>query len=209
MRDRCAPGLLRACYWLVGLYFLLAAFSGCCEIEIPDGCDDGQCMPRRARAGVFEIPIVNLPRALREWNWGGGSCVHASNVMDLRWVNLLDLAAWWRKTYSGGESYNGLTSKLKKAKVPFYSTADGQVDVLDRCTSERRGAVIFYYTNHSILFCGFSPDNKHAYVLDNNRIEEFIKIPRDTFIKNWRGYGGVAIVPTAGFPPPPLPFVKK
>lgn len=24
-----------------------------------------------------EIPTVNLPRDLREQNWGGGSCVHA------------------------------------------------------------------------------------------------------------------------------------
>jgi hypothetical protein len=144
---------------------------------------------------------------MREWNWGGGSCVHASNVMDLRWVNLLKLADWWRKTYSGGESYNGLTAKLRKAKVPFYSTADGDVDVLDRATSERRGAVIFYYTNHSILFCGFQGD--YAYVLDNNRIEEFIRIPRATFIKNWKGFGGVAVVPTAGYPPPPMPYIAK
>lgn len=162
-----------------------------------------------AAAPAAESPVVNLARAFREWNWGGGSCVHASGVMDFRWVNLLKLADWWRKNYSGGESYNGFTAKLKKAKIPFYSTADGEVDVLDRCTAERRGAVIFYYPAHSILFCGFSPDNQYAYVLDNNRIEEFIKIPRATFIKNWRGYGGVAIVPTAGYPRPPLPWVRK
>lgn len=212
MRDRSCPNLVRACYWLLGIYCLaLACCSGCCHVDVGDwglGVRDSGPMATR-RAGVIELPVVNLMRALREWNWGGGSCVHASNVMGLRWANLLDVAAWWRKTYSGGESYNGLTSKLRKAKIPFYATADGEVDVLDRCTAERRGAVIFYYTNHSILFCGFSPDNQYAYVLDNNRIEEFIKIPRATFIKNWRGFGGVAIVPTAGFPPPPLPFVKK
>ena len=210
MRDITCTGLVRATYWLLALYFVLAAFGGCCEIPIDE--IDGppvHLVSYRPRNAVAEIPIINLPRAFREWNWGGGSCVHASNVMDLRWVNLLDVAAWWRQTYSGGESYNGLTSKLQKAKIPYYATADGQVDVLDRCTSERRGAVIFYYPNHSILFCGFSPDNQHAYVLDNNRIEQFIKIPRDTFIRNWRGYGGVAIVPTAGFPPPPLPYVAQ
>lgn len=75
---------------------------------------------------VMEQPVVKLPRELREWNWGGGSCVHASTVMVLRWSNNMELADWWRKTYSGGESYGGLTSKLTKNKVPWYSSyADG------------------------------------------------------------------------------------
>jgi hypothetical protein len=212
MRDRATPetrflGSLAFLLMLAAL--LLSCCSGCVDVEIPDGQPVARSQRRSSIARAVEIPIVNLMRALREWNWGGGSCVHASNVMGLRWSNLLEMADWWRKTYSGGESYSGLTSKLKKAKIPFYSTYNGEVDVLERCTAERRGAVIFYYPNHSILFCGFSPDGKDAYVLDNNRIEEFIKIPRATFVKNWRGYGGVAIVPTAGFPPPPLPYVKK
>src|SRR6185369_2577181 len=54
------------------------------------------------------LPNVNIPRAEREWNWGGGSCVHASTVMHLRWQNAMEMADYWRKTYSGGESYNGL-----------------------------------------------------------------------------------------------------
>jgi hypothetical protein len=180
-----------------------------------DGAELSPAVARPSeRAKPVEIPMLNLPRALREWNWGGGSCVHASNVMDLRWVNLLKLAAWWRKTYSGGESFNGLTAKLRKAGVPYYATADGQVDVLDRATAERRGAVIFYYPNHSILFCGFGPSangksGQFAHVLDNNRIDAFIEIPRETFVRNWRGYGGVAVVPTAGFPAPPLPYVAS
>jgi hypothetical protein len=207
-------------------FYASSALTGCEVVVVsPDArvpvslSSSSSCWPASARATDKnpnrEPAVVNLPRALREWNWGGGSCVHASNVMDLRWVNLMQLADWWRKTYSGGESYNGLTAKLKKAKIPFYSTSDGEVDVLDRCTSERRGAVIFYYTNHSILFCGFGPSTKgkkgeFAHVLDNNRIDDFpIEIPRATFVKNWRGYGGVAIVPTAGFPPPPMPYLAK
>lgn len=154
-----------------------------------------------------EFPCVNLPRELREWNWGGGSCVHASTVMQFRWTNMLDLAKWWRETYAGGESYNGLTSKLQRAQINYYSTASGEVEVLERCHRERRGAVIFYYPNHSILLVHF--DHERAIVLDNNRIDAFIEIPRETFVKNWRGYGGVAIVPEIGAPAPPLPFVRK
>lgn len=180
-----------------------------CEIELSLS-DDGSRPPGPAvntTPRPVEVPVVNMPRGLREWNWGGGSCVHASNLMELRWHNQLALAKWWRETYSGGESYNGLTSKLRRAGVPFYDTAAGDVAVLERCTRERRGAVIFYYPNHSILFVGFHGDD--AYVLDNNRIEAFIKIPKQTFIRNWKGYGGVAIVPTLGAPAPPLPFVAS
>ena len=188
----------------------------------------------------IELPIVNIPRAEREWNWGGGSCVHASTVMHLRWQNAMELADYWRKTYSGGESYNGLTSKLNRNRVPFYATAGGggqdiaraeatdfasfisgrggsygtlhgDVDVLERCTAERRGGVIFYYPNHSILFCGFGPSltkgDEVAYVLDNNRIEQFIEIPKAEFIRKWRGWGGVCVVPTIGSPRPPIPYI--
>ena len=154
-----------------------------------------------------EVPVVNLPPSAREWNWGGGSCVHASTVADLRWLDEWEVAKWWRKTYSGGESFNGLTSKLKKAGIPYDATASADVAVLERCSDNRRGAVIFYYPNHSILFCGFVGDR--AYVLDNNRINSFIEIPKATFLKNWKGYGGVAISPQIGSPPPPLPFLSQ
>lgn len=216
-------------FWL-----LLAACVLC-------GCDAINDLPAATPKPV-ELPIVNVPRAEREWNWGGGSCVHASTVMHLRWQNAMELADYWRKTYSGGESYNGLTSKLNRNHVPFYATAGGggqdiaraealdftrfissrggsygtlagDVDVLERCTQERRGGVIFYYPNHSILFCGFGPSatkpnsGEVAYVLDNNRIESFIEIPKAEFIRKWRGWGGVCVVPTIQSPRPPIPYI--
>jgi len=198
--------------WSLALLGLLVAGLAGCEIEIddgayPPGCPDGKCPPRSTPQPPRELPTVNLPRELREWNWGGGSCVHASNVMQLRWANNLELAKWWRQTYSGGESYNGLTAKLRKAKIPYYATASGDVSVLDRCIAERRGAVIFYYPNHSILLVHI--DAERAIVLDNNRIDRFIEIPRATFIRNWKGYGGVAIVPQIGSPAPPIPWVSS
>lgn len=182
---------------------LAIALTGC-EIEI-SARDEGERQPRPVSPRPIEVPVVNLPRDLREWNWGGGSCVHAGTVMDFRWCDQFELAAWWRKTYSGGESFNGLTAKLRQAKVPYYETHTGDVAVLERCHAERRGAVIFYYTNHSVLLVHF--DDEKAILLDNNRIDQFIEIPRDTFVRNWRAYGGVAIVPTIGSPAPPLPYL--
>jgi hypothetical protein len=157
--------------------------------------------------------------------------------MHLRWQNAMELADYWRKTYSGGESYNGLTNKLNRNKVPYYATAGGggqdiaraegsrfvellakhrasyfatltgEVDVLERCTAEGRGGVIFYYPQHSILFCGFAGDV--AIVLDNNRVESYIVIPKEEFIRKWRGWGGVCVVPTIGNPPPPVPYIAS
>ena len=183
----------------------LLALTGC-----QVGVDLGGGQPKRPRPSVRpapEVPVVNIPRSLREWNWGGGSCVHASEVMHLRWSNALAIAQYWRGKYSGGESYNGLTEKLRRNGIKYYSTHNGDVAVLDRCHAERRGAVIFYYPNHSILLVHF--DQQRAIVLDNNRIEQFIEIPRETFIRNWRGYGGVAVVSEVGAPAPPLPWVAQ
>lgn len=217
---------------LVLVILAAAAFSGCDEFN--------QTAFRQPQptAKPVEIPAANIPRELREWNWGGGSCVHASTVMVMRWQNSMDLAAFWRKTYAGGESYNGLTSKLNRNKVPYYSVAGGgnndvasiqgdakdfiqfcstrggsyqtfrgEESVLERCTKDRRGGVIFYYPNHSIMFCGFTPDGKDAVVLDNNRIEKFIVIEKQEFLRKWRGYGGVCVVPTVGNPRPPIPYI--
>ncbi len=194
---------------------------------------------RQMGAGpITEIPTVDLARVFREWNWGGGSCVHASTVMDFRWLNELKLADYWRKTYSGGESYNGLNSKLNRNNIRWYSsysnqpgppndvaalcselcgaydrhninyraTKGGDPKVLDQCIRERRGAIIFYKPNHSILLVHM--DAQNAIVLDNNAINQFEVIPRARFIPAWQGYGGVAIVPLVGAPRSPLPWIN-
>ncbi len=214
---------------------LKALLTALCQVTMASAALLSGCnVVGRAKATPkpVEIPVANVPRSLREWNWGGGSCVHAATVAVFRWQNAMDLAAYWRKTYSGGESYEGLTSKLQRNKVPYYSsssgggqdiagfnryvkslegqwygTLNGDVDVLERCTIDRRGGTIFYYPNHSIMFCGFTPDGKDAVVLDNNRIEKYIVIEKKEFIRKWRGYGGVCVVPTIGNPRPPIPYV--
>ncbi len=188
----------------------------------------------------IEIPVCNLALPLRVKNYSGGSCVHASTGSAFNWLNLFELQRFWNKTYHGGESYNGLTSKLRRNNIPFYDTAAGDEAVLERCTRERRMATIFYYSNHSVSFNGFGDEavnvqggssptwneygdvkfcrgwgyyrnakGKFAYLLDNNRTGAFIQIPREEFLRKWRGYDGVAIVPTVGAPRPPLPYIAR
>lgn len=151
-----------------------------------------------------EIPTMNLPISLQERNYAGGSCVHASTEMCLRWQGLHEVAAWWRDAYSGGESFNGLTSKLDASGLKWAGTADGDVSYLDWACRTRRGAVIFYKPNHSICLVHF--DEQWAGVLDNNNIGHIEYIDRDTFIRNWRGFGGVAVTPVYT-PTAPLPYL--
>ncbi len=189
-----------------------------------------------------EEPVVNLPRSMREWNWGGGSCVHASTVMVFRWSGNYALADYWRKNYSGGESYNGLVGKLNRNKIPwyssyadgnappndvacglgdefaavvnhvcgecrvpvsFYGTANGDPKALFQAIKDRRGATIFYKPNHSIMLVDI--DETRAIVLDNNSIEKYESYPTASFIRQWQGFGGVAVVPVIGTPRPPQP----
>lgn len=153
-----------------------------------------------------ETPVMNLPYLLRTWNWGGGSCVHASTINCLRWQGQDALADWWRKLYVGGESYSGLTAKLQKSGIYWAGTYQGDVEFLEWACRTRRGAIIFYYPNHSVNLVHL--DANKAYLLDNNRPKEYIPIDRKEFIYNWKSYGGVAVTPVCS-PAPPLPWVKQ
>lgn len=162
-------------------------------------CPDGNC-PYQA------VAPVDLPLELRERNYKGGSCVHASTVMILRWQGCEELAAWWRETYAHGESETGLIRKAEKAGLHYAYTSDGDEAFLDWCSSTRRGAVIFYKPSHSICFFGWTADGRQAVLLDNNRIKEHELVDRETFIHRWRGFGGFAFTPVYS-PAPPRPYL--
>lgn len=155
-----------------------------------------------AEAGE-EVPAMNLPIELREHNWGTGSCVHASTVMCLRWQQQFEMANFWRETYSGGESLDGLVDKLEQNGLRYAYTSQGDPAFLEWATRTRRGAVIFYFSDHSICFVGHHDDQ--AWLLDNNREDHYLQVPWDTFVRDWQGYGGVALTPI--YVPPPPPFV--
>lgn len=110
-----------------------------------------------------------------------------------------DYAAYHRRHYRGGESSYGLRRKLDGNKVEYCCTENGDPAFLEWASRSRRGAVIFYYPNHSICFCGYGKSDQGdvAWLLDNNRINAFIAVPKAAFIRNWRGYGGFALTPIA------------
>jgi hypothetical protein len=175
-------------------------------------CDEGTCpvdclpklptvkdLPRGAYTGV----TMDLPHELREPNWGGGSCVHASNVMVLRWQGQYEMADWWRKNYSGGENDTRLVARLEAAGLRYAWGRDESF--LDWTSRTRRGAGIFYKPNHSICMVGI--DSQNAYLLDNNDIGyperngHYETVPRAEFIQRWHGYGSFGW--TMVYEPPP------
>lgn len=159
---------------------------------------------------------LELPPELRTKNWGGGSCVHASNVNLLKWMGLAELATWWRANYSGGEYDSRLIKRLEAAKLRYaYVHAgadrngngkdDGEEFIEWACRT-RRGCGIFYKPVHSINCVGI--DANYVYLLDNNatdypeRVGHYERVPRADFFRLWRTqYGGFAW--TLIYQPPP------
>ncbi len=154
----------------------------------------------------YERPTVNIPPTLRCPNWGGGSCVHAANVMLLEWQGQHELAQWWRTNNSGGEYAQRLNQRLDSAHLHYAYTTRGDEAFLAWALRTRRGAGITFWPGHAVNLVHL--DDQWAGLLDNNRLEQVIWIPRAEFIPRWRNYGGWAwtLVHT---PPPPLPCWKN
>jgi hypothetical protein len=151
-------------------------------------------------------PAVDLPPALREANWGGGSCVHASTVHLLHWQGEHDLAAWWRRHYRGGEYASRLHARLEQAGLRYAYTVRGDVGFLEWALRTRRGAGITYYPQHAVNLVHL--DDEWAGLLDNNRIERIVWVRRDEFVRRWQAYGGWAWTLVYD-PPPPIPFIEE
>lgn len=187
------------------------ALAGC-RVNQPDrDCPDGKCPAQNSwnpepatwnLATWRECPVVNLPEHARCRNYAGGSCVIASTVSLFRWQGRDDLADLFRRSYSGGQSASSLHAKLEAHRVRFAYTTAGDVRFLEWAIRTRRGAGITFFSNHFICLVDLTPGE--AVLLDNNRVGRFITLPREEFVRRWRGYGGWATTPVYS-PAPPLP----
>ncbi len=76
---------------------ILKQFISACALIllVLAGCDSGNVNVRALPAPSPEQPPANLPVELHQRNWTGslgqGSCVHASLVNHLRWLNKIEL----------------------------------------------------------------------------------------------------------------------
>lgn len=163
------------------------------------GCD---AMPQHARplpAPAPEQPPAALPAQLHQRNWLGpknqGSCVHASIVNHLRWLNEWDLGERWRTTFSDGEWDTRLRERLDANDIDYSYTVKGDPRFLDWATATRRGAIVWWKPSHCCTFLGFvkRDGRDYAAILDNNYPGKIELTEREQFCRLWAGYGGFAL----------------
>ncbi len=193
------------------LFVLLLLVCCGCDVEVqmdmasdkPDhriqpDCSGAECPYR-------DVPFADVPVEYRQANYSGGSCNHASIQTVLRYLGYHDLAADWRKRHGGGASALDLAAICKRYGVEYAATFNGDVEFLAWCSRTGRPAAIHYYSNHAVTFAGYTL-NGHAVLIDNNRPETRIEIPKAEFVRNWKGYGGKAITILGGKRPPQRPW---
>ena len=146
------------------------------------------------------VPPMDLPVSLRQQNYSGGSCMHAAMIDVLNWQGLYSLAVRWRKSYAGGCSVDTLAQLADKEGLKYAYTIKGDVKFLEWASRTRRGAAIHYYSNHAVTFCGFQGGD--AILINNNSPTKLIRIPKQSFLIQWRGYGGRALTVVYRVPPP-------
>ena len=152
-----------------------------------------------------ERPTVNLPLSLRQSNWwaGDGSCTWASMVSLLRWQGRYQTADWVRQNYGGGEYPEDMAAKLDAAKIRYAYTTDGNVKFLEWACRTRRGCGITVLGGAHMVALVYL-DDKWAALLDNNAVEHYIWVPRETLIAEWKASLGWAVTPIYT-PAAPLP----
>lgn len=152
-----------------------------------------------------EIPVVSLPETLRQWNWrstqaasyGEGSCVIASSCSLFNWLGRPDISQFMRQNYAGGQTARSVQQIWSSMRVEYCATEGGDPEHLEWCSRTRRGAIIWFFPNHCVTFCGYSRVDgaDYAILLDNNRCEQYLRIPHEEFVRAWRQYGGFAATP--------------
>jgi hypothetical protein len=158
-------------------------------------------------AAKKERPTVNVPEVLRQRNWigdqGMGSCVHATMISLLRWQYRLKTADHWRQTYGDGEQPEDLAAKLDREGIRYAYVTNGDVRFLEWACRTRRGCGITVMGGaHMVALVHL--DDKWAAILDNNNVENFIWVPRETLIAEWKASYGWAVTPIYA-PAAPLP----
>jgi len=175
---------------------LLVSVAGC---EVDEGMGTS--------AAKKERPTVNLPPSMRQKNWlgnqGEGSCVWASTISLLRWQGRYRTAEWVRSNYGGGEWPDDHVAKLDRAGIRYAYVTNGDVRFLEWCCGTRRGAGVTVMGGAHCVNLVFLDDH-WACLLDNNDVQHYRWVPRETFLAEWQAsYGwGFTVVYS---PTPPLP----
>jgi hypothetical protein len=120
--------------------------------------------------------------------------------MILRHQGREDFAAYWRQKYSDGEVFRTLAAKLDAEGVRWAGTyKQNDVAFLEWAIATRRGCLVTCKGGaHAVLLVHL--DKKRAGLIDNNRPDEVIWVPRQRFLSEWfnsRSWGMTVV----GVPP--------
>jgi len=129
-----------------------------------------------------------------------GSCVHVTNTTLLLYHGFDDMAAYWMKNYGGGELESGIIEKLEKAELKYAYTNKGDVKFLEwACRNRLAAGVFIMQARHCVLLVDLT--KTHAVLLDNNSVDKYKYVTRESFLTDWRNSRGFAW--TLVYPPPP------
>lgn len=149
------------------------------------------------------IQLVDIAPEFRMYNQGG-SCVHVTTVMLLRWLGLYDIGEKWRRSYRGGESPGPHRKKLEAMGLKYAMTTDTDLSLIEYGIQSRRGAGVTWGGAHCVALVG--KIDEQAVLLDNNSPKNFKFRPWNTFIREFDRCGGWAFVILSGRVPPPVPI---
>jgi hypothetical protein len=175
---------------------------------------------------------VDLPVSVRTANVGGsdgaGLCVFTSIGHAARWQNVPQLEGFrdWMRKYPGGgypDKVDKMIARLvaeKGCEPPAYiQYSGGDPSILELALRTGRMPSVTYNGRDGVLYRGTIShmvnlvhlDAKWGVILDNNNIEEnrLLWLPRDEFLKRWRGGGGGWAVVLLSPPPPPIPHNRE
>ena len=149
-----------------------------------------------------EYPVANVPLALRQENYAGGSCVWASTVTLLNWQGQPLLARQVRGI-TGGALPGSHTSELDRLGVRYAYVTNGDEKFLEWAIRTRRGAgIVWNDGRHMINLVELNQST--AVILDNNSVTSLTEMPREKMLREWRAAGGwafsVVYSPTAPLP---------
>lgn len=171
-------------------------------------CPDGYCpvkagqMSLRMASALQSVGYAAVPAGVAQRNWsdrtGYGSCAWASLITILRWQGRDDMAVQMGSRFNGGATWQKLVSASESLGMRYIYTDSGDPRLLEWASDSNRGGVIFYKPQHAVAFLGFSGND--AIIIDPNTPRVRERIPKQTFLRNWRSrYQGFFLTPV--YPP--------
>ena len=153
------------------------------------GCEEEPVTVYNPPGATGQTTVIDIPKAYRVKNYAKGSCQYASTACLLNTQGKKALAKYVRANYSGGARPEHVMAIFDEAGLD-YTYGEG-LNFLRRCHNRRLYCVVGWPEGHAVNFVGMDKD--YVYLLDNNWTESYTRVPIQTFVYQWQGWG-IALV---------------